>query len=220
VRVRVATFFDMDRTVVRRNTGPLYISYAWRHGRLRKRHVAVGALWTLLYQATLLDTERAMTRAIAALEGDDDASLTDFCEVWFERDVLPIISRSARRVIELHRKRGDILVLLTASLSYTARPVAEHLGLDHVLATRLEVGPGGQLTGRLIAPFCHGDGKVYWAERFAEEHSVDLDESTFYSDSIEDMPMLSRVGHPVIVNPDFRLARLARRKSWRTERWQ
>jgi HAD superfamily hydrolase (TIGR01490 family) len=217
---RVATFFDMDRTVVRRNTGPLYIAYAWRHGRLRKRHVAVGAWWNLLYQATLLDTERAMTRAIAALEGDDDASLTEFCEVWFDREVLPIISGSARRVIELHRARGDVLVLLTASLSYTARPVAEHLGLDDVLATRLEVDASGRLTGRLVGPFCHGAGKVYWAERFAAEHGLDLDESTFYTDSVEDMPMLLRVGHPVIVNPDFRLARLARQRRWRTERWR
>lgn len=216
---RVATFFDMDRTVVRRNTGPLYISYAWRHGRLRKRHVAVGAWWTLLYQATLLDTERAMVRAIGAIEGDDDAALTAFCNVWFEREVLPLISRSARRVIELHRKRGDVLVLLTASLSYTARPVADHLGFDHVLATRLEVDSGGRLTGRLVGPFCHGEGKVHWADRFAVEHGFDLDESTFYTDSIEDMPMLRRVGHPVIVNPDFRLARLARQEGWRTERW-
>lgn len=216
---RIATFFDMDRTVVRRNTGPLYISYAWRHGRLRKRHVAVGAWWTLLYQATLLDTERAMARAVAAIEGDDHAALTEFCAAWFERDVLPIISRSARRVIDLHRSRGDILVLLTASLSYTARPVAEHLGFDHVLATQLEVGADGRLTGRQVGPFCHGEGKVYWAERFAEEHGLDLGESTFYTDSIEDMPMLLRVGHPVIVNPDFRLARLARRKGWRTEYW-
>jgi HAD superfamily hydrolase (TIGR01490 family) len=217
---RVGAFFDMDRTVVRANTGPRYLAYAWRHGRLRKRHLAVGAWWTLLYRLTLLDTKRAVILAITAMEGEREESLAAFCQTWFEEDVLREISRSARRILELHRQRGDVLVLLTASLYYTARPVAEHLGIAHVLSTKLEVDGGGRLTGRLVHPPCVGEGKVHWAERFAEEHDLDLGSSTFYSDSIDDMPMLLRVGHPVIVNPDFRLARLARQKRWRTETWR
>jgi HAD superfamily hydrolase (TIGR01490 family) len=210
----------MDGTVIRKNTVPLYLSYAWRHGRLRKRHLAVGAWWSLLYRFTILDTESAMLRAISSVEGEDEESLAAFCRTWIGVDVLPLITRTSRRVIELHRRRGDALVLLTASLSYNARPIAEHLGIDHVLATTLEVDDRGRLTGRPVFPPCFGEGKVYWAERFAAAHDIDLGASTFYTDSIEDMPMLLRVGHPTIVNPDFRLARLARQKRWRTEKWQ
>jgi len=216
---RVAAFFDMDRTVVRANTGPLYLAYAYRHGRLRKRYLAIGAWWTLLYKATVLDTDSAVRRAIATLKGDVANDLSSFCRRWFELDVLPEISRSARRAIELHRTRGDVLVLLTASTTFTAEPVAEHLSLDHLLATRLEVDDSGRLTGGVIDPPCLGDGKVVWAERLAEREDIDLDSSFFYTDSVHDMPMLLRVGTPVIVNPDFRLARLARRRRWRIERW-
>ncbi len=217
--LRVAAFFDMDRTVVRANTGPMYLAHAFRRGWLRKRHVAVGAWWTVLYKLTVLDTVSAVRRATAAMRGVDEAELTELCRAWVEADVVPEISRSARRIIELHRRRGDLLVLLTASSAYAAEPVAEHLGMDHVLCTRVEV-EAGRLTGRAVEPPCIGEGKVHWAERLAAAEGVDLDRSSFYTDSIHDMPMLERVGDPVIVNPDFRLARLARRRGWRVERWR
>lgn len=214
----VAAFFDMDRTVVRANTGPSYMAYAFRHGRFRKRHLAVGFWWALLYKLTVLDTEAAMEKAIAAMAGTDERELASFCRQWFREEVLSQISRTGRRVIELHRDRGDLLVMLTASSIYAAEPVANHLHMDHVLATRVEVRDG-RLTGHAVQPPCLGTGKVVWAERLAAELGIDLERSSFYTDSVHDAPMLHRVGHPVIVNPDFRLARLARSQGWRVERW-
>lgn len=68
------------------------------------------------------------------------------------------------------------------------------------------------MTGELESPACFGEGKAVWAERFAAEHGVDLDRSYFYTDSLSDLPLLERVGHPVAVNPDPRLRRLALRR--------
>jgi HAD superfamily hydrolase (TIGR01490 family) len=215
----VAAFFDMDRTVVRTNTGPMYLSYAFRHGWLRKRHIAIGAWWTLLYKLTVLDTASAARRATASFAGLDAQALEDFCRTWVAEDVLPQISATARRTIETHRRRGDVLVMLTASTSFGAGPVSEHLEMDHLLSTRLEV-EDGRLTGRAVEFLCLGAGKVVWAEKLAEEQGIDLEQSCFYTDSIEDMPMLERVGEPIVVNPDFRLARLARARRWRVERWR
>jgi len=219
VPTRIGAFFDMDRTVVRMNTGPLYLAYAFRHGWLRKRHVALGAWWTLLYKLTVLDTEAAVRKASATMAGAEEGELAAFCERWVAEQVVPEISRSARRVLELHRRRGDALVLLTASSPYAAEPVARHLGMDHVLCTR-PVVENGRLTGKAVEPPCIGAGKVTWAERLAAEQGIDLSQSSFYTDSIQDVPMLMRVGHPVIVNPDFRLRRIARKNGWRSERWQ
>lgn len=215
---RIAAFFDMDRTVVRSNTGRGYMLYAFRHGRVRRRHFAEGLWYALLYKMTVLDIERAMQRALNTMVGTDEAELTAFCRRWFEEEVVQEISSTARRVIEQHRRRGDLLVLLTGSSVYAARPLGEHLALDHVLATAVEV-EGGLLTGRPVDPPCVGPGKVVWAEHLAAECDIDLDQSTFYTDSIEDIPMLQRVGSPVAVNPDFRLSRLAKRRGWRIERW-
>jgi phosphoserine phosphatase len=91
--------------------------------------------------------------------------------------------------------------------------VCEDLDIEHSIATRVEV-VDGKFTGRGIKPFCYGRGKLYWAEKFAEEHGIDLAASWFYTDSIVDLPMLEAVGHPVAVNPDPRLRAEAKRRGW------
>src|SRR5262249_2472757 len=79
---------------------------------------------------------------------------------------------------------------------------------------RALVGGEGRFTGEVVEPVCYGRGKVYWAERFAAEHDVDLGQSYFYTDSITDLPVLDRVGHPRVVHPDPRLRRIAQRRGW------
>jgi putative phosphoserine phosphatase / 1-acylglycerol-3-phosphate O-acyltransferase len=72
----------------------------------------------------------------------------------------------------------------------------------------------GRFTGEAVRPVCYGDGKMYWAERFAAAEGLELDQSYFYTDSITDLPVLERVGEPRVVNPDPRLRRLALRRGW------
>jgi phosphoserine phosphatase len=93
------------------------------------------------------------------------------------------------------------------------------LGLSHVVCSRLEVAQG-RFTGRPIEPICYGAGKIVWAERFASERNVTLKDCAFYSDSYTDLPMLERVGRPVVVNPDPRLRRAAKQRGWPIENWR
>jgi HAD superfamily hydrolase (TIGR01490 family) len=216
---RRAAFFDMDHTVVRVNTGTVFLSYAYERGRMSKRHVALGAWWAALYRLTLLDTDEAMNKAVATMKGREEQELSAFCRQMFADRLEREITDQARRAIEKHRQRGDVLVLLTASSIYAAQPVADYLGLDHVLATRLQVRDG-RLTGQAVEPPCMKEGKVYWAERLARQQDLDLGASAFYTDSHDDIPMLRRVGEPVIVNADLRLARMARKENWRMESWR
>jgi putative phosphoserine phosphatase/1-acylglycerol-3-phosphate O-acyltransferase len=104
-------------------------------------------------------------------------------------------------------------VLLTSATRYLAGPLAADLGIDHMLVTQLTV-ENGRFTGEAVRPVCYGEGKTYWAERFAAAHGIDLARSYFYTDSITDLPVLERVGEPRIVNPDPRLGRLAARRGW------
>ena len=87
-----------------------------------------------------------------------------------------------------------------------------------MLASRLGVRDG-RFTGEVETPFCFGAGKVAVAEAWAARHDVDLDTSAFFTDSISDLPMLERVGEPVVVNPDLRLGWEARRRAWPVRRW-
>jgi phosphoserine phosphatase len=93
------------------------------------------------------------------------------------------------------------------------------LGIEEVISTRFEI-ENGQFTGRLLGPACVGRGKVHWAEDLVARKQVDLSQSWFYTDSYTDMPMLERVGNRVVVNPDPRLRRIAKRRGWPVQDWR
>jgi HAD superfamily hydrolase (TIGR01490 family) len=119
--------------------------------------------------------------------------------------------------VAAHREAGHVLALLTSATRYLAEPLGADLGIEHHLVSQLVVRDG-RFTGEVVQPVCYGRGKVYWAERFAAEHGVDLAASFFYTDSITDLPLLDRVGHPRVVHPDPRLRRLAQRRGWQVLR--
>jgi HAD superfamily hydrolase (TIGR01490 family) len=212
-----AAFFDMDHTVLRIDTGMSWMRYEYRRGKTGRRDIARAVYWSLLYKAALLDMESLATRLTAGLAGKHEAAFAEACRDWYANHVAHEVTAEARRAIEAHRARGDVLVLATGSTQYAAEAVAEGLGIEHVLCSRIEVVEG-KFTGRLAA-MGFGDHKVALAEQFASEHGVDLARSTFYSDSYNDLPLLRRVGAAVAVNPDARLRRHASRAGWRVERW-
>ena len=111
--------------------------------------------------------------------------------------VLPRLQAEGLDKIAQRRAEGHRVAILSTSPSYIARPVAEKLGIDFVLSTRLEV-KDGRFTGELDGPACYGKGKVHWAEQLGNKLSLDLDNCWFYTDSYTDLPMLERVGHRVM----------------------
>lgn len=213
-----AAFFDMDRTVLRVNSGTRWVQFLRRRGEISRFQMLRAFGWAMQYKLAVLDMETLSRKLAADLEGDSEAEMIAKCEEWYRDEIEETIALEGRAAIERHREAGDRVVLLTSATPYIADPLARTLKLDGVLCTRLEV-VDGRFTGRIVAPICFGDGKVAWAERFAKEHGVDLDGSAFYTDSYHDLPMMLRVGEPVAVNPDLRLARLARRRGWRVETW-
>ena len=213
-----AAFFDLDNTVLRIDTGASYARFRYRRGELRRRELTKSVYWGLLYKAAVLDLDVLATKLVAGIAGAPEAEMRAACAEWAPRDVLPQIAGPARAAIARHQAAGDVVALLTGATQYAADPVAAHLGIAHVLSTRLEV-ECGHFTGRMAARG-FGVHKVEQAEQFAKAHDLDLGASWFYSDSYHDRPMLERVGHPVAVNPDVRLGRLARARGWRAERWR
>lgn len=118
----------------------------------------------------------------------------------------------------MHRERGDRLVLLTSSSPYLSRHVQAELDLDDFICTRFEV-INGVHTGKPERPMAFGPGKVTLARAMADREGVDLADCHFYSDSMSDLPMLEAVGHPVVVHPDHKLNRLAKRRGWLVQDW-
>jgi len=212
-----AAFFDMDKTLLRVESGMSWTKFLYRRGELPKRMVAKAIYWTALYRLAILDMEEVFTRLCRDIEGDLESDMLEKCAVWYQRDLLHEVAPLGLAAIAEHKKRGDLVVLATGSTQYAATPVAQGVAIEHVLSSRLEVD-SGRFTGRAAA-LCFGHHKVRLAEQWAAEHGVDLARSTFYSDSYNDLPLFQRVGVPVAINPDPRLRRHAQQRGWRIAQW-
>ncbi len=215
----VAAFFDMDRTILNGSSGMLYVRYLVQTGRIRAQDWMRISWWFLWYALGLIDFPQAMMRMLMMSSGEEEEPLREETDAWFAEWVAPNITEGAVQRIDQHRAQGHRLVVLSAATVYVVRPLAERLNIPDYLCTHLEVEEG-HFTGRLVEPVCFGPGKALLAEQFAARNDIDLGQSYFYSDGHEDVPMLERVGHPVVVNPGRRLRRLAQRRVWPIESWR
>ena len=215
----VTAFFDMDRTLVPFNSGLSYVRYERRHGRVGHLAVARASLWMVGYHLGVIDMEAAFRHALDLYRGVPADELARRTRAWFAEAVAPKLSGGAREGLAWHRAQGHEVVLLTSSSGYAARAAADAWGLDGWIANRFCQDAEGLLDGSWESPLCYGEGKIVHAERWAAARGASLDSAWFYSDSVSDLPMLSRVAHPRVVNPDPRLRRAARRRGWEVLRW-
>jgi HAD superfamily hydrolase (TIGR01490 family) len=213
-----AAFFDLDGTLLTVNSASLWVRRERRLGRISGWQVARAALLLGGYRLGLLDMESALREALGTLRGVAEEQIRAETRQWWADEVRGFIAPGARAVLEEHRRRGDLLVLLTSSSAYASEMAKAEFGLDHTLCQLYEVA-GGRFTGEPLRPICYGPGKVEVAEEWARRHGVDLSRSAFYTDSSTDLPMLERVGRPFAVHPDPRLRVAARRRGWPQLDW-
>ncbi len=213
-----AALFDMDRTLIRRETASLYVKSRRDRGLGSWRDTARVAWWVAQYTIGVIDAPDVATRALIGLAGTKESDLADECKVLFWKYILPHVTERARIAVAHHKARGDQLAIVTGASPYVARPVADYFGIEHVVASDLEV-VDGILTGRPVEPLCYGVGKIIRTNRLARTASFDLRQATFYSDSHTDLPLLEAVSDPVAVNPDLRLRRIAEARGWTVEIW-
>jgi HAD superfamily hydrolase (TIGR01490 family) len=216
---RRAALFDMDRTLIRRDSASLYVRYQRDIGEVTRWDTWRVAWWLLKYTLGVIDAEKVAETALRAYRGKEEAWMLERCEAWFPEYVLPHVCDSGREAVARHREAGELVAIVTGATRYAAEPLARELGIDHVVCTELEVDDAGLFTGQMRRPMCYGPGKIERTKRLAEQHGFALEEAVFYSDSITDLPLLERVREPVVVNPDARLRRVAKQRGWRIERW-
>jgi HAD superfamily hydrolase (TIGR01490 family) len=211
--VRVAALFDIDGTLIARNSAPLYMKHLRRTGRARRRDLARTFYFVARYKLGLLDIERATAVSMGWIRGREEAPVRADCTAWYATDIRRWIVPAMAAAVDAHRRAGHVVAIVTSATRYLAEPLAADLGITHLLVTQLVVRDG-LFTGEVVRPVCYGAGKIHWAEQLAASEGVDLRRSYFYTDSITDLPLLERVGEPRVVNPDPRLRRLAAQRGW------
>jgi HAD superfamily hydrolase (TIGR01490 family) len=212
-KTRVGAFFDMDKTLIAENSGSLYMRYRYQLGEITGLELLQGLGTYLRYKLGLLDIENWTKGMMLQFRGQSESELEAEASLWAREAVVATIYPEARELVREHLGRGHVVVVVSGATRFVVRPIAQHLGIEHMLYTRLEV-EDGLFTGRIIEPICFETGKIYWLQQFIEEHSVDLARSYFYTDSITDLPLLDLVGHPVVTNPDPLLYRTAMKRHW------
>ncbi len=211
-------FFDLDRTLIGVNSASGWVRRELRLGHIGTYGALRAAGWIGLYQLGVANMDNVVRAAVATLKGvSEDEIRTRTLDFWRE-EVRPQIRPGARAALDRHRAQGERLVLLTSSSPYMSEAASEALGLDDWLCNRFVV-EDGRFTGDTHEPLCFGAGKVTHALAYAEARGVTLADCAFYTDSMSDLPLLEQVGRPVVIAPDPRLAREAKRRGWVVEDW-
>jgi HAD superfamily hydrolase (TIGR01490 family) len=212
-------FFDLDKTLISRNSATLWLRFELAAGRLSRLRALHAFSYVARYSLGLVDIEDAIRRSVETIAGQREAEMAERAVDFYGTCIRPLFRPGGRAAVDTHRAAGDRLVLLTSSSNYVSEQVVAELGLDDYLSSRFEVDAAGRYTGRLIEPLCYGRGKLELARRCAAAHGTALEACAFYTDSIADLPMLEAVGRPVVVHPDPKLRRLARQRGWPVLDW-
>jgi HAD superfamily hydrolase (TIGR01490 family) len=212
--------FDLDHTLLPIDSADTWSHFLVRVGGLdaddygaRIRHFAA------TYKAGNFDVEGYLAFQMQLLARFPRARLEAWRETFLREHVFDHIRPEAERLIDGHRRDGYVLGLVTGTHAFVTAPIAARLHIDHLLAVRPEHDPAGEFTGRYTGTHTYLEGKVRAVEQFLAARGLTLEQcedSIFYSDSINDLPLLERVKHPVVTNGDARLRAVAAQRGWPT----
>jgi HAD superfamily hydrolase (TIGR01490 family) len=217
-----AAFFDLDKTVISKASMMAFGRAFHREGLLNRRALAQG-LWTQVLYARFGAGPDRLARirrsALAITKGWDQAQVRRIVDETLGTVMAPITYGEAIELIARHREAGRRVYLVSAAPAEIVGPLADHLGVHEAIASRPLVDSRGRYTGELER-YCYGPVKATLIEEAARRDGVDLDASWAYSDSATDLPMLEAVGHPVAVNPDRVLRRIAHLRGWEVRHFE
>tara|TARA_B100000676_G_C17852397_1_gene718846 strand:- start:240 stop:899 length:660 start_codon:yes stop_codon:yes gene_type:complete len=165
------------------------------------------------YKAGSLDIHEYLEFAMRPLTEYDADHMHAERDIFLNDRIEPLVSQKARDLIRHHEERGDTLLIITATNGFVTYPIAERLGIAHIIAPHPEV-IDGRYTGKTVGIPSFQDGKVTRLKSWMEEHQHDMQGSYFYSDSHNDLPLLRLVDHPVAVDPDPTLQAEAEANGW------
>ena len=215
-----AAFFDLDKTLMEGSSAIHFGRAAYRAGMVSRRQL-LGDAWAnikfRLNGSTDEGTEELRQRILDSIAG---VRVKDLMRLGPDvlAGILPLLYKDVLETAWEHQDAGRPAYIVTAASQELAESLAGVLQLDGGIGMRSEV-KDGVYTGRPAGPFTYREGKAVAIRELAEQEGIDLAESYAYSDSESDLPMLRAVGHPVVVNPDSELRRIARDEGWQIMRF-
>jgi HAD superfamily hydrolase (TIGR01490 family) len=211
-----AAFFDLDKTLIQGSSALHFARASYKAGLMSRRRLVADAWANLRYRlegSTDQSSDELRQRVLSAIAGQRQVDLARLGPHVLA-GVLPMLYDEVLAEAYAHQDAGRPAYIVTAAAQELAESLARVLVFDGGIGMRSEVRDG-VYTGRADGPFTYREGKAEAIRELAEREGIDLEESYAYSDSESDLPMMRTVGHPVAVNPDAELSRVAREEGWR-----
>jgi HAD superfamily hydrolase (TIGR01490 family) len=217
-----AAFFDLDKTVIAKASMVAFGRPLLRAGVISRR-LLLRAAWSQLVFHHLGADEERMRRfresALRVTRGWDQHHIRAIVDETLVAVIEPIVYDEALALIRQHQAAGRRVLIVSASPEEIVQPLASYLQVDGAIASRPRIDADGRYTGE-VEFYSYGPFKAEAIRAVAADEGIDLDASYAYSDSITDLPMLEVVGHPVVVNPDRELGRVARQRGWEVQHFR
>lgn len=212
--------FDLDETLIHGDCATLWSEQMGRLGWvdpesfMKRNNELMHA-----YSLGELKMEDYMAFSLEPLIGRTPEEVEHLVAPWVEDYIEPIIFSDACKTVAAHRKAGDRILVISASATYLVKPIAERLGIDEVLGIELEV-KHGVYTGNTVGTLTYREGKITRLLEWLDAEEENLEGASFYSDSRNDLPLLLKVDHPHVVNPDPVLREHAEQAGWPIHHWK
>ena len=206
--------FDLDNTLLAGDSDYLWGCFLVEKGLVeRQLYEQANERFYRDYAAGNLDIHEYLNFALEPLANNDPALLRSMHDEFMEKYIKPIMTLIGMEQIARHTRRGDHAVIITATNSFVTAPIARAFGVRDLIATEPEV-VDGRYTGRVDGVPCFQQGKIERLHAWLDATRLDFDNSWFYSDSHNDLPLLEEVANPVAVDPDDQLRAIAKERDW------
>ncbi len=211
-------FFDLDRTIISRNSGSIIVRQAYRKGIMSTWNLIQAIFQSYLYKFNLRDTKLIIQKMGTWVKGLRFEEIDELSREVVNQFLIENIRPEIIKIISFHRENNARLGILSSAISSICFPVGRYLGIKEIICTEIEAIEG-ILTGNPAGDFCFGDEKRIRLLSFCEKNNLDPAQVWYYSDSASDIPVFEVVGHPVCVSPDKKLTRVAGEKGWEICDW-
>lgn len=211
-------FFDLDNTILKLNSGEALMSRAYKNGILSTRRLIYANCMGMLYRFHLIDPLKIINKFSRWLVKSTVSDFEYLCDELVEKDLVPAIRPEIIDEIKIHSVKGANLVILSSAISSICSRLAKHLDINTVICSELEE-VDQHYTGRFIGKFCYKDEKLRRMNQYLQNTNCTKEDSYYYGDSIDDLPVLQSVGYPICVNPDRSLKKIAIKRNWAIHKW-
>ena len=205
--------FDLDHTLLDGDSDFSWGQFLCEIGAVDANYKKCNREFFDAYQRGELNMTEYIKFVLQPLAQNTMPQLLRWREQFLAEKIEPMVTAEAIELVRLHQNKGDFTAIITSTNSFITKPIGKMFGIETVIATEPEL-KGGCFTGVISGVACFREGKIICLQKWLNENKLDYQKSWFYSDSFNDLPLLSWVDRPVAVNGDAMLTKHARRNNW------